>query len=125
MKRSAPERGARREGSGHGRAWNLLAALLFAALLILPLGHAVFAQDAITLLSGLSSILESGLGAMAAGQQAAASLSLGCLAGPPPPGPLAPVGPAAAAPLPSPAALKAPPAEAPAAGADKAKNGGK
>ena len=54
MKHSAPERGARRRGSGHGRVRNLCAALLFAALLIFPLGHAALAQNATTLLNGVA-----------------------------------------------------------------------
>ena len=54
MKHSAPERGARRKGSGHGRVWNLCAALLFAALLVFPLGHAALAQIATSLLSSVT-----------------------------------------------------------------------
>jgi hypothetical protein len=54
MRHSAPERGARRKGSGHGRVWNLCAALLFVALLVFPLGHSAFAQNATTLLNGVT-----------------------------------------------------------------------
>jgi hypothetical protein len=54
MKRSAPERGARREGSGHGRARNLRAAHLAAILGLLLFALPASAQDAITLLSGVS-----------------------------------------------------------------------
>ncbi len=54
MNYSAPERGARREGSGHGRVWNLRAAHLAAILGFLLFTLPAFAQDAITLLPGVS-----------------------------------------------------------------------